>query len=191
MIFSDIERNLMPWQLVGAWVVVIAAAAFMAFGTIPHIDDVTGGLQVLSLHWNGFDHDEVHALAEALGEEGLLYYAVNQVIAELVFAIAAFLALTITFLWVTRPGEKFALPLPEALRLAPLGTAVAALFCHVVTAFAQWGVLASEEPASGVVELASTTVAIMQIAYIATAAAVLITVVFAILRGLGSQPAHA
>lgn len=191
VVFNDIDRNLMPWQIIGAWILALAAGAFMVFVTLPHIDEVTGGLQVLSLHWGGFDHDEVHELAEALGGEGILYYAANHIIAELVFAIGAFLALTLTFLWVTRSGQQYALHLPESLRLAPVGVAVAALFCHIISAFGQWGILASETPANGIVELTSTTTAVMLIAYVAAAAAVLVTLVLAVLRGMGSQPAHA
>ena len=137
------------------------------------------------MHYLGFHGEDVDALKAALTDDDQSYYTGNHLVADLFFAPAFFLAFASLFIFLTGPGRRFAIPLPEGLRLVVLSFGLAALVADVGENICLWIIMGSENPANGIVYLGLTLTGIKWLAYTAAVAALLATLVLAILRGLG------
>ncbi|MCW5715587.1 MAG: hypothetical protein KIT43_13840 [Bauldia sp.] len=199
-------------------VIAVALGAYLAFVTGPHLREAIDagvativetpaegaaaieegveeerGVTLLDMRFTGFEHEDVDNLKAALTDEDVSYYTGNHLVADLFFAPAFFLAFSCLFIFLTKPGRRFAVPLPEGVRLVVLSLGLAAFVADVGENICLWIIMGSEDPANGLLFLGATLTGIKWLAYSAAAAAILATVVLAVLRGLGggnSAPAR-
>jgi hypothetical protein len=192
VVFDRIDRGLKPWHVLAFIVVALALGAILGLVTGPHLRDVAG-LDTFELRFNGYTFAEATELLEALGEEGRSYYAGSHLIADIFFAPFMFLAVTCLFLWLSRPGQRFAVPLSEGIRLVVVALAVCALGADILEDIFVWIILGTaDDPSTGVVAAASTFSGVKWLAYAGALAALLATIIVAVIRGVGGgEPARA
>ena len=193
-------------QVIVFLVIAVALGAYLAFVTGPHLREAIDAgvativetpaegaavveeeraVMLLDMHYLGLHGEDVDALKAALTDDDQSYYTGNHLVADLFFAPAFFLAFASLFIFLTGPGRRFAIPLPEGLRLVVLSFGLAALVADVGENICLWIIMGSENPANGIVYLGLTLTGIKWLAYTAAVAALLATLVLAILRGLG------
>ncbi len=203
MIFDRIDRGLMPWHVVAFVIIAVVLGGILAFVTGPHLSDAIAAghatevaadpalgaepPMLLEMYYVGFEEHEVTEVLAALGEDGQSYYATSHLIADLFFVPALFLALTSVFLWLSRPGRRFAVPLPEGVRLVVVALAGAGFAADWIENICLWVILGAEDPSSGLIALAGTVTSVKWLAYSAAGAAVLATIILALIRGVSSQ----
>ena len=190
--FAELDRELTPWHVVGALLVALALGSFLGFVSLPRLSEYTGGIDVFDPRMAGYTHDDAVAILQALGADGKAYYRGTHLLLDVFFPPAWFLATVFVFLWFTRPGARFAVPLQEDLRLIVV---IVALFGLLL----DWGenavvftmLMGDGEPSTSLVGLGSLFTYLKSIAYIVAAAAVVVTVILAVIRGLASRSAAA
>ncbi len=193
MVFDRIDRGLKPWHVLAFIVIAVGLGAILGLVTGPHLRDVTNGLDTFDIRFNGYTLEEAVELLTALGSDGRSYYATSQLITDFIFAPFLFLAVSSLFLWLTRPGHRFTVPLHENVRLVVVALSFVAFACDWVEDVALWIILGSgEDPASAAVALASTTTGLKWLALAGSLAALAATVIVALIRGAsGGETAHA
>jgi hypothetical protein len=142
-------------------------------------------VMLLDMRYTGFEAEDVTNLKAALNDEDESYYTGNHLVADFFFAPAFFLAFSCLFIFLTKPGRRFAIPLPEGVRLVVLALGFAAFAADIGETICLWIIMGSDAPASGILFLGTTLTGIKWLAYSAAAAALIATVILAILRGLG------
>ncbi|MHA1559712.1 MAG: hypothetical protein ACTSWI_03460 [Alphaproteobacteria bacterium] len=187
MVFDRIDRGLKPWHVIAVVVIALGLGAIVGLATGPHIRDLTG-LEPFGFRFNGYDFEEAVALLTALGSEGRSYYSGSHLIADTFFAPFLFLAVSSLFLWLTRPGQRFAVPLHENIRLIIIALAFVAFGMDILENVALWVVVGSGvEPAAGVVAGADLFSGVKWLAMAGALAGLLATIIIAVIRGAGSQ----
>lgn len=197
-------------QVIVFLVIAVALGVYLAFVTGPHLREAIDAgviameqapaegaavveegvkeeraVMLLDMYYLGFHGEDIDHLKEVLTDEDESYYTGNHLVADLFFAPAFFLAFASLFIFLTGPGRRFAIPLPEGVRLVVLSFGLAALVADVGENICLWIIMGSEDPANGIVYLGMTLTGVKWLAYTAAAAAILATLVLAILRGLG------
>lgn len=192
MVFDRLDRDLKPWHVLAFIVIALGLGAILGLVTGPHLRDITG-LDNFDMRFNGYHYEDAVELLIALGADGRSYYSGSQLITDFVFAPFLFLAVTTLFLWLTRPGRRFAVPLHENVRLVVVALAFVAFAADWVENIGLWIVLGGgEDPASAAVALASTATGIKWLALAGSLAALAATVIVAIIRGAsGGETARA
>ena len=189
MVFDRIDRGLKAWHVVAFIVIALGLGAIVGLATAPHIRDLTG-LEPFDLRFNGYDFEEAVALLTALGSEGRSYYSGSHLIADTFFAPFLFLAVSSLFLWLTRPGHRFSVPLNESIRLIIVALAFLAFGMDILENIGLWVVVGSGvEPATGVVAGTSVVSGLKWLAMAGALAGLLATIIIAVIRGASSQDA--
>jgi len=187
MVFDRIDKGLKPWHVVAFVVIALGLGAIVGLVTGPHIRDLTG-LEPFDFRFNGYEFEEAVALLTALGSEGRSYYSGSHLIADTFFAPFLFLAVSSLFLWLTRAGQRFAVPLHENVRLIIVALAFVAFGADLFENIALWVVVGSGvEPAAGVVAGASVFTGVKWLALAGSFAGLLATIIIAVIRGASSQ----
>jgi hypothetical protein len=195
-------------------VIAVALGAYLAFVTGPHLrdaieageativetpaegaavlaveadnaDDEDAAIRLLDMRYLGYEHEDVDALKNVLTDDDESYYTGNHLVADFFFAPAFFLAFSTLFIFLTKPGRRFAIPLPEGVRLVVLSLGLIAFVADILENITLWIVMGSADPANGILFAGTTLTGIKWLAYSAAAAAIVATLVLAILRGLG------
>lgn len=200
-------------------VIAVALGAYLAFVTGPHLREaIEAGeatiietpaegaaaldeehaeeehaVTLLDMRYLGYHDEDVVNLKAALGDEDESYYTGNHMVADLFFAPAFFLAFSSLFIFLTKPGRRFAIPLPEGVRLVVLSIGLTAFVADVGENICLWIIMGSEDPANGILFLGTTLTGVKWLAYTAAAAAIVATLILAVLRGMsgGSNSAPA
>ena len=193
MVFDRIDKGLKPWQVIAFVVIAVGLGAILGLSTGSHLRDLLpAGVDILDMRFLGYSYEEAVELLVALGSDGRSYYATSQLLTDIVFIPFAFLAVASVFLWLTRPGQKFSVPLSEGIRVVVIAIAFTAMLSDFVENISILVMLGSgEDPANGVVALASTIAGIKWLAYAGSWAALAATVIVAVVRGTSSQQATA
>ncbi|MGD9739999.1 MAG: hypothetical protein AB7U48_11435 [Bauldia sp.] len=162
-------------------------------GSEAHVEEEEGPLVILDMHYLGYHAEDVPEVHDALvAGDGLGYYNGTHLVADLFFAVFFFFAAASLFLFLTNPARRFSLPLPEGVRLVVVALAFAGAIADFLENIVIWIVINSDAPPSSLVYLGGTLTGIKWLGYTAAAAAIIATVVLALLRGMGggnSQPA--
>ncbi len=187
MVFDRVDRGLKPWHVLAFIVIALGLGAILGLVTGPHLRDITG-LDTFDLRFNGYSHAEATELLTALGSDGRSYYATSQLITDFIFAPFLFLAVSSLFLWLTRPGHRFAVPLHENIRLVVVALSFAAMATDLIEDVCIWIMLGyGTDPASGVVAMSSAVSGVKWLALAGSIAALAATIIVAIIRGVSTQ----
>lgn len=187
MVFDRIDKGLKPWHVLAFIVVALGLGAILGLVTGPHLRDIAG-LDTFDLRFNGYEYQEAVDLLDALGAEGRSYYSGSQLIADTIFVPFFFLATASLFLWFSRPGARFSVPLSENVRLIVVSLAFVAMAADLAENIALWFMLGSgTEPATALVAGASVFTGIKWLAYAGSLAALLATIIIAVIRGVSSS----
>lgn len=145
-----------------------------------------GPLALLDMHYLGYHADEVSEVRAALIEgDGLSYYNSTHLVADLFFAVFFFFGISSLFLFLSNPNRRFSLPLPEGVRLVVVAAAFTGAVADVIENIVLWIIINSDSPASSLVYLGSTMTGIKWLGYTVAVAGTIITLVLAVLRGIG------
>lgn len=223
MVFERTDRSLKAWQVIFFLVIAIALGVFVYFVTTPHLNEIleanapvataaaaeavpaapaegeepaeeAGPPILLDMHYLGYHAEDVPEVHNALlAGDGLDYYNGTHLVADLFFAVFFFFAATSLFLFLTNPNRRFSLPLPEGVRLVVVALVFAGALADFLENIVIWIVVNAEAPAPGIVYLGGTLTGIKWLGYTAAVAAIVATLILALLRGMGggnSQPAR-
>ena len=187
MVFDRIDKGLKPWHVLAFIVIALGLGAVLGLSTGPHLRDLAG-VDIFEMRFNGYNFEEAVTILTALGEEGRSYYSGSHLITDIFFAPFLFLAVSSLFLWLSRPGHRFSVPLNETIRLIIVALAFIAFSVDILEDIALWIVLGSGvEPATGVVAAASTFTGVKWLALAGSMAGLLATIIIAVIRGVSSQ----
>jgi hypothetical protein len=194
-VFERFDRGLMAWHVIVFVLIALGLGAYILLVTVPHLGDISS-VTLLDMHYAGFHPEDVehllHGADGALTEDGQSYYATSHLIVDLFFGPALFLAISSLFLWLSRPGRQYAVPLPEGVRLVVVSLALAGAIADVIENIAIWVILANDVAPSGVVYLGGTLTGVKFLAYSGALAALAATIILALIRGVSRQePARA
>lgn len=190
-IVEGIDKGLKAWHVIVFVVIALGLGALTGLSTGPEVTD-RAGVEILDMRLSGYDYAEVEELLTGLGEDGRSYYATSYLIPDTLFAIFLFLGVGSLLAFLTRPGHRFSVPLNEMVRLVILALPFAGMAMEIMENLSLWIILGSgTEPASGVVAAASLFTGIKWLAYAGTLAALIATVIVAVIRGSTSQTATA
>ena len=192
VVFDRIDKGLKPWHVLAFIVIALGLGAIVGLVTGPELRDISG-LDTFDLRFNGYEYEEAVELLTALGADGRSYYAGSHLLADIFFAPFLFLAVSSLFLWLTRPGHRFAVPLHENIRLIIVALSFIAFATDFLEDIALWIILGGGvEPATAAVAAASMFTAIKWLALAGSLAGLLATIIIAVIRGVSSsEPARA
>ena len=113
--------------VVALLVLSIALWAVLSFVTVPHLQQLAGGLPPFDARLRGYGYEEARALLLALGVEGRAYYLSPELVLDAIFPplYAAFGVLALW--WLTMPGRLRDGAVPMALRVTLVAFPVAEL----------------------------------------------------------------
>lgn len=196
MVFDDVDKNLKVWHLALFIVVAVALGAFVGLSSGPELEDRLEAAQVATglpdMQFDGYEYEDVETVLTALDEDGRSYYATTHLIPDTIFAIFAFLAIASIVIFLTRPGQRFSVPLHEMVRLVIIAIAFAALFCDLGENLMLWIMIGgAPEPATAAVAAGNLLTGVKWLAYAGAFAALIATVIIAVVRGATSQEAAA
>jgi len=188
VVFERIDKGLKPWHVITFLAIAVGLGAIMGLSTVPHIRDIAPGVQIFDLHFAGYHYEEALEILAALGEEGRSYYGAPHLILDTLFLPFLFLGVASLFLWLTRPGQRFAVPLHENIRLVVVALAFVGMIADLVENIGVWIILATaDEPSTGVVALSGIFTGVKWLALSAAMAALIATIVIALIRGVSTQ----
>jgi hypothetical protein len=210
MVLERYDNRVSIGHVIVFLVIAVALGAYLAFVTGPHLREAieageatiietpaegaaaleadaeeAHAVTLLDMRYLGYHAEDVDALKTVLTDEDESYYTGNHLVADLFFAPAFFLAFSTLFIFLTKPGRRFSVPLPEGVRLVVLSLGLTAFVADVGENICLWLIMGSEDPANGILFLGTTLTGVKWLAYSAAAAAILATIVLAVLRGLG------
>lgn len=107
-----LDRHLAPWHLWAGLLAVVALDLSMLLLTVPRLEEFASG-PMFDLRPGGYEADDANAYLTALGAAGRDYYASAHVPVDMAFAILEAIVLAMLIVWFTRPGARFAVPVPE------------------------------------------------------------------------------
>ena len=193
-VFERFDRSLMAWHVIVFVLIAVGLGAYLLLVTAPELRELSS-VAILDMHYAGFHPEDVEHLLhspEGLTEAGQSYYATSHLIVDLFFGPALFLAISSLFLWLSRPGRQYAVPLPEGVRLVVVSLALAGAIADVIENIAIWVILGSDVAPSGIVYLGGTLTGVKFLAYSGALAALAATIILALIRGVSRQePARA
>jgi hypothetical protein len=193
-VFERYDRGLMAWHVIVFVLIAVGLGAYLLLVTAPELRDLSS-VPILDMHYAGFHPEDVEHLLhspEGLNAAGQSYYGSSHLIVDLFFGPALFLAISSLFLFLSRPGRQYAVPLPEGVRLVVVALALAGAVADVLENIAIWVILANDVPPRGVVYLGGTLTGVKFLAYSGALAALAATVILALIRGVSRQePARA
>ena len=113
--------------VVALLVLSVALWAVLSFVTVPHLQQLAGGLAPFDARLRGYGYEEARALLLALGVEGRAYYLSPELVLDTIFPplYAAFGVLALW--WLTMPGRLRDGAVPIALRVTLVAFPVAEL----------------------------------------------------------------
>jgi hypothetical protein len=118
----------------GRFVALAAAVSIgillvMVLGTLPHLQQMAGGLTPFDLRPNGYTAEEAQALLAALGTAGRDFYLNVQLRIDLIYPASHFVSRAALLWWLTKPGRiaraPIALPLRAVLLMVPFVVMIA------------------------------------------------------------------
>lgn len=181
--FRAIDRGLTAFHAIAAAVIAAALYASLIAVAGPRLARLADGLTVFDLRFTGYSHAEAVALLAVLGAEGRGYYRGLPMLLDAVFPAFMFLATAGLFLWLTRPGRRFSVPLGDNQRLAVVAVAGLALVLDWAENVVVFLLLSDGDPSRGLVALGSTFTGLKWSAYAVALAALLVTLMLAVARG--------
>lgn len=114
-----IEARIRWWHIAGAVALVALLDVYELAFTIPTLAGVAHA-PIFDMRVSGYAQAEAVAYLTALGAEGRWFYLTRHVSADTALALVEAAAIILIILRVTRPGARFALPVPRVARRAML-----------------------------------------------------------------------
>ncbi|WP_147361539.1 hypothetical protein [Dichotomicrobium thermohalophilum] len=145
---------------------------------------------IFDMRISGYGHAEAVAYIAALGTDGNWFYLTRHVPPDTALALVEAVAITLIILRVTRPGARFALPVPPAGRLAMLAAPTLMLLFDLGENALVAHMLLTAAPGPTLVAMAST---LTQAKWVAISLAIALAIVLpasALLRGRRRQVTH-
>jgi len=177
------------WHIAVPLALVVLLDVYELAFTIPALADIANA-PIFDMRVAGYTQAEAVAYLTALGAEGRWFYLSRHVPADIALALVEAVAITLIILRVTRPGARFALPVPTPWRGAMLAAPVSMLLFDLAeNAFAAH-MLLTAAPGPTQVAMAST---LTQAKWVAMSLAIALAIVLpasAWLRGRKTAPAH-
>jgi len=177
------------WHIAVPLALVVLLDVYELAFTIPALADIANA-PIFDMRVAGYTQAEAVAYLTALGAEGRWFYLSRHVPADTALALVEAVAITLIILRVTRPGARFALPVPTPWRGAMLAAPVSMLLFDLAeNAFAAH-MLLTAAPGPTQVAMAST---LTQAKWVAMSLAIALAIVLpasAWLRGRKTAPAH-
>lgn len=192
MVFERIDRDLQPWHVIAFIVVAIGLGAILGLSMGPQVRDLAVAeadtVQIFDLHYGGYTEAEAEIVLEELGDEAQSYYAAPYLVVDTLLIPFLFLAISSLFLWLTRPGQRFAVPLHENIRLVVVALAFVAMITDLAENIGVWLMLgAAETPPTAVIALSGISTGVKWLALSGAVAALAATIIIALIRGVSSQ----
>lgn len=191
MVFERIDKGLRPWHVITFLAIAIGLGAIMGLSTVPHIRDIAVGgdaVQIFDLHFGGYHYEEALEVLAGLGEEARSYYGAPHLIIDTLFLPFLFLGVASLFLWLTRPGQRFAVPLHENIRLVVVALAFVGMIADFVENIGVWIILGTaDDPSSGIIAMSGIFTGVKWLALSAAMAALIATIIIALIRGVSNQ----
>lgn len=211
MVFERTDRSLQAWQVVVFVIIAVALGAYQFFSIGPQIRDVldasfettqaelvaapageaageaeeeeAGPVEPLDMHYLGYHAGDVPEFVDAMGDDMSLFTGSHMVV-DLFLAIALLFALSSAFLFLSNPRHRFAVPLPEGVRLVVISAIFGAVVADLLENVVLWIILGSETPPNSLLYLGGMLTGIKWLGYSVGFAAVVATLILALLRGL-------
>ena len=111
------------WHIAVALALVALLDIYELTITIPAIADIAGA-PIFDMRLSGYSPREASAYLAALEVRGRWFYLTRHMPADTALALVEALAIILIILRITRPGARFALPVPAAGRVAMLAAPV-------------------------------------------------------------------
>jgi hypothetical protein len=196
VVFERIDKGLKPWHVITFLAIAVGLGAIMGLSTVPHIRDIAvagDAVQIFDLQFGGYHYEEALAVLAGLGEEAQSYYGAPHLILDTLFLPFLFLGVTSLFLWLTRPGQRFAVPLHENIRLVVVALAFVGMISDLMENIGVWIILGTaDEPSTGIVAMSGIFTGVKWLALSGAMAALVATIIIALIRGVSTQePARA
>lgn len=191
-VFDRVDAGLQGWHVVLLWVMTLMVGAFLGFVTGERLQELAHGVQIFDLRFTGYDHEDAVAILTALGDEGNRYYRNVQLVVDFLFPPLFFLAVSSAFLYFSKPYARFSLPLPEGIRLVVVALALIGCVCDLGENLSVMAMLLGDgDPTTSLVNLGSAFTVVKAAALTLAGAAMAVTIVLALIRGLVSPGARA
>lgn len=143
------------WHIAAALALTVLLDLYELAITIPVLVE-TAGLPIFDTRVGGYDPGEAVRLLTALGSDGRRYYLAAHLPADTALALVEAAAIVLIILRVTRPGARFAVPVPPAWRMALLAAPVLTLIFDLGENALVAGMLLDAAPSATQVALAAT-----------------------------------
>jgi len=177
------------WHIAVPLALVVLLDVYELAFTIPALADIANA-PIFDMRVAGYTQAEAVAYLTALGAEGRWFYLSRHVPADIALALVEAVAITLIILRVTRPGARFALPVPTPWRGAMLAAPVSMLSFDLAENAFVAHMLLTAAPGPTQVAMAST---LTQAKWVAMSLAIALAIVLpasAWLRGRKTAPAH-
>lgn len=122
----ETRRGIRWWYIALALALTAALDLYELAVTIPELVKIAGA-PIFDTRIGGYDAGEAVRLLTALGAEGRRYYLTRHLPADAALALIEAVAIVLVILRVTRPGARFAVPVPAKWRTALLAAPVLTL----------------------------------------------------------------
>ncbi|MFP4538661.1 MAG: hypothetical protein ACLFPA_10200 [Dichotomicrobium sp.] len=142
------------WHIAAALALTALLDLYELAVTIPELAEFADG-PIFDTRVGGYSSGEAVRLLTALGSEGRWYYLTRHLTADTVLALIEAAAIILIILRVTRPGARFAVPVPPKWRMALLAAPVLTLIFDLGENALVAGMLVDAAPSATQVALAS------------------------------------
>ena len=161
------------WHIAGALALVALLDVYELAVTIPALTAIADAA-IFDMRVGGYGQAEAVAFLTALGAEGRWFYLTRHVTADTALALVEAAAIILIILRVTRPGARFALPVPPAARRAMLAAPLLMLLFDLGENALVAHMLVTAAPGPAQVAVAST---LTQVKWVAISLAIALAVV--------------
>ena len=112
----DGVRSFSGWLVLVLLLASAALWAAIAFGTLPHLQSLAGGLAPFDVRPRGYSYAEARAFLQAAGPPGRAYYLDPELVFDSFFPPLYALSLALAMWWLTKPGRLCAGATPSVWR---------------------------------------------------------------------------
>ena len=94
----------------------VALWAVMFFGTLAHLQALTGGAAPFDIRPLGYSYEEARSFLTAIGQQGRAYYLNRQLILDTVYPPFYAVSRALALWWLTMPGRLYDGAMPQRWR---------------------------------------------------------------------------
>jgi len=182
-----IDSRIRWWHIAGAVALVALLDVYELAFTIPTLAGIANA-PIFDMRVSGYAQAEAVAYLTALGAEGRWFYLTRHVSADTALALVEAAAIMLIILRVTRPGARFALPVPQVAHRAMLAALLLMLLFDLGENALVAHMLVTATPGPAQVALAST---LTQTKWVAISLSLAIAVMLPLAAWLRGRRRHA